>query len=89
MESKAPEFRVVFIINIVSFFFNDYRSDGSSSETPTLVEGGEAVGQPHSPHNKVHTSHNHNAHVNSHGSQSHHHDKSKQAVKYGELVILG
>lgn len=65
------------------------RSDGSSSETPTLVEGGEAVGQPHSPHNKVHTSHNHNAHVNSHGSQSHHHDKSKQAVKYGELVILG
>ncbi|XP_046422271.1 protein pellino isoform X1 [Neodiprion pinetum] len=43
------------------------RSDGGSSESPLLVEEGEAVGQPHSPHLK----HSH-PHVG-HAHQPHHH----------------
>ncbi|XP_029664300.1 protein pellino isoform X1 [Formica exsecta] len=62
------------------------RSDGGSSESPLLVEEGETVGTPHSPRN-IH-SHSH-SHGNPHRSHSYHHEKPKQLVKYGELVILG
>jgi hypothetical protein len=62
------------------------RSDGGSSESPLLVEEGETVGAPHSPRN-IH-SHSH-SHGNPHRSHSYHHEKPKQLVKYGELVILG
>lgn len=62
------------------------RSDGGSSESPLLVEEGETVGAPHSPRSK----HNHNhSHANPHRSHSYRHEKPKQLVKYGELVILG
>lgn len=50
------------------------------------MEEGETLGPPHSPRNK----HSHNRpHVNPHECHSHRHDKPKQLVKYGELVILG
>lgn len=68
------------------FFFLYRRSDGGSSESPLLVEEGETVGAPHSPRNKHSHSHSHG---NPHRSHSYHHEKPKQLVKYGELVILG
>ncbi|XP_017793362.1 PREDICTED: protein pellino [Habropoda laboriosa] len=62
------------------------RSDGGSSESPLLVEEGETVGAPHSPRSKHNHSH---SHANPHRSHSYRHEKPKQLVKYGELVILG
>lgn len=75
--------------NIINddYWLIDCRSDGGSSESPRLVEEGETVGQAHSPRGKH--SHAPRPHVNPHGTHSHQHDKSKQLVKYGELVILG
>lgn len=68
------------------FYVYCVRSDGGSSESPLLVEEGETVGAPHSPRNKHSHSHSHS---NPHRSHSYHHEKPKQLVKYGELVILG
>lgn len=68
------------------FYIYCARSDGGSSESPLLVEEGETVGAPHSPRNKHSHSHSHS---NPHRSHSYHHEKPKQLVKYGELVILG
>lgn len=72
------------IYNIIMFHI---RSDGGSSESPLLVEEGETLGgAPHSPRNKHSHSHSHG---NPHRAHSYHHEKPKQLVKYGELVILG
>ncbi|KOX74906.1 Protein pellino [Melipona quadrifasciata] len=97
-----PPFVFFLIFSCFSFFFSlppirsfvnvfnwiySAKSDGGSSESPLLVEEEEeTVGAPHSPRSK----HNHNyTHANPHRSHSYRHEKPKQLIKYGELVILG